>query len=144
MDVFNIKGDSGTAMDKTPQYLVLTGPAHVDAFICLEASAGKDVATVLKNNKATDRLLIAMDVDPDTLQDIKDGSINATIAQKPYTMGYVGLRELDLIYHSGVKAFSPDYSQNTFSPYPVFIDTGTAEVDKNNVDIYLQSAQEAK
>lgn len=144
MDVFNIKGDAGTAMDKTPQYLVLTGPAHVDAFICLEASAGKDVATVLKNNKATDRLLIAMDVDPDTLQDIKDGSINATIAQKPFTMGYVGLRQLDLIFHSGVKKFSPDYSQDSFSPYPVFIDTGTAEVDKNNVDIFLQSAQEAQ
>jgi ribose transport system substrate-binding protein len=144
MDVFNIKGDSGTAMDKTPQYLVLTGPAHIDAFICLEASAGKDVATVLKNNKATDRLLIAMDVDPDTLQDIKDGSINATIAQKPFTMGYFGLKALDEIFHSGVKKFSPDYSQDTFSPYPVFVDTGTAEVDKNNVDIYLQSAQEAQ
>jgi ribose transport system substrate-binding protein len=145
MDVFNIKGDAGNAMDKTPQYLVLTGPAHIDAFICLEASAGKDVATVFKNNKATDRLLIAMDVDPDTLQDIKDGTINATIAQKPYTMGYYGLRALDQIFHNPPPGqLRPDYSQDTFSPFPVFVDTGTALVDKNNVDIYLQSASEAQ
>jgi len=144
MDVFNINGDAGTAMDKTPQYLVLNGPAHVDAFICLEASAGHGVATKLKEAHATDRLLIAMDVDPDTLQDIKDGLIDATIAQKPYTMGYYGLKQLDEIFHSHPQKFSPDYSQNTFSPYPVFIDTGTAEVDKNNVDIYMQSASEAQ
>jgi ribose transport system substrate-binding protein len=85
-----------------------------------------------------------MDVDKDTLQDIKDGVIDATIAQKPYTMGYFGLRQLDEIYHSHFPKFSPDYSQNTFSPFPVFIDTGTAEVDKNNVDIYVESAQEAQ
>jgi ribose transport system substrate-binding protein len=144
LDVFNIKGDAETAMDKTPQYLVLTGAAHVDAFICLEASAGHEVATKLKENKVTDRLLIAMDVDKDTLQDIKDGVIDATIAQKPFTMGYYGLRQLDEIYHSHPKTFSPDYSQNTFSPYPVFVDTGTAEVDKNNVDIYMESAAEAQ
>jgi ribose transport system substrate-binding protein len=145
MDIFNIKGDAGNAMDKTPQYLVLTGPARVDAFVCLEASAGKDIATVFKNNKVTDRLLIAMDVDPDTLQDIKDGTINATIAQKPYTMGYYGLRALDQIFHNPPPGkLLPDYSQDTFSPFPVFVDTGTAEVDKNNVDIYAHSASEAQ
>ena len=68
IDVFNIKGDSGNAFDKAQEYLARTGPAKIDAFVCLEASAGKDVATVFKNDKATDRLLIAMDVDPDTLQ----------------------------------------------------------------------------
>ena len=144
VEVFNIKGDSGNAFDKTQEYLARTGPNKIDAFVCLEASAGKDVATVFKNNKVTDRLLIAMDVDPDTLQDIKDGEINATIAQKPYTMGYFGLRQLDLIYHNPPAKLSPDYSQDTFSPFPVFVDTGTAEVDKNNVDIYMQSAAEAQ
>jgi ribose transport system substrate-binding protein len=99
---------------------------------------------VFKNNKVTDRLLIAMDVDPDTLQDIKDGQINATIAQKPYTMGYYGLRALDQIFHNPPAKLSPDYSQDTFAPFPVFIDTGTAEVDKNNVEIYMQSAAEAQ
>lgn len=144
VEVFNIKGSSENAFDKAQEYLARTGDKKIDAFVCLEASAGKDVATVLKNNKVTDRLLIAMDVDPDTLQDIKDGLINATIAQKPYTMGYVGLRALDVIFHNPPTKLSPDYSQDSFSPFPVFVDTGTAEVDKNNVDIYLQSAAEAQ
>jgi ribose transport system substrate-binding protein len=144
MDVFNIKGDSGNAMDKAQQYLALTGPAKVDAFVCLESSSGKDVGEVFRREKVTDRLLIAMDVDPDTLNLIKEGIINATIAQKPFTMGYYGLKALDEIYHYPPKKLSPDYSQDTFAPYPVFVDTGTAEVDKNNVDIYLQSASEAQ
>jgi ribose transport system substrate-binding protein len=93
----------------------------------------------------TGRILIAMDVSDKTLDGIKNGFINATIAQKPYTMGYYGLRALDQIYHNPPPGkFNPDYSQDTFSPFPVFIDTGTAEVDKNNVDIYLQSASEAQ
>ena len=142
MDVFNIKGDSGNAFDKTQQYLALTGPAKIDAFVCLEASAGKDVGEVLKREKATDRLLIAMDVDPDTLNLIKEGVINATIAQKPFTMGFYGLKALDEIYHYPPKKLSPDYTQDTFSPFPVFVDTGTAEVDKNNVDLFMSAASE--
>jgi ribose transport system substrate-binding protein len=143
-EIFNIKGDSGNAMDKTPQYLALTGAAKIDAFICLEASAGKDVGEVLKRENAKDRLLIAMDVDPDTLALIKDGVIDATIAQKPYTMGSYGLKALDEIHHYPVKSLRTDYAVDTFSPFPVFVDTGTAEVDKGNVDIYAASASAAQ
>jgi ribose transport system substrate-binding protein len=143
-EIFNIKGDSGNAMDKTPQYLALTGPAKIDAFICLEASAGKDVGEVLKRSKATDRLLVAMDVDPDTLQLIKDGVIDATIAQKPYTMGFYGLKALDEIHHYPVQNLRTDFAVDSFSPFPVFVDTGTAQVDKGNVDIYTASASAAQ
>jgi ribose transport system substrate-binding protein len=143
-EIFNIKGDSGNAMDKTPQYLALTGPAKIDAFICLEASAGKDVGEVLKREKATDRLLVAMDVDPDTLNLIKEGVIDATIAQKPYTMAYYGLKALDEIHHYPVTRLNADFGVDTFSPFPVFIDTGTAQVDKGNVDIYTASASAAQ
>src|ERR1700741_1555736 len=120
-EIFNIKGDSGNAMDKTPQSLGLTGPAKIDAFICLEASAGKDVGEVLKREKATDRLLVAMDVDPDTLALIKDGVIDATIAQKPYTMAFYGLKALDEIHHYPVRNLGADYAVDTFSPFPVFV-----------------------
>jgi ribose transport system substrate-binding protein len=144
VDVINIKGESATAFDKTQQLLSKTGPDKIDAFICLEASAGKDVAEVLKRNHATDRLLIAMDVDPDTLQLIKEGVIDSTIAQKPYTMGYFGLKQLDEIHHYLPAQFRTDYGVDSFSPYPVFVDTGTALVDKNNVDIFLSAAAEAQ
>lgn len=142
-EIFNIKGDSGNAMDKTPQYLAQTGANKIDAFICLEASAGKDVAEILERQKATDRLLIAMDVDPDTLDLIKKGVIDATIAQKPYTMAYYGLKALDELHHSQLKGMGSDYAVDTFSRVPVFVDTGTARVDKDNVDIFAASATQA-
>jgi ribose transport system substrate-binding protein len=143
-DIFNIKGDSGNAFDKAQQYAAQTGDKKIDAFVCLEASSGKDVGEVLKRDKATDRLLIAMDLDPDTLRLIKEGVIDATISQKPYTMGFYGLKALDEIHHYPIKKLRADYSVDTFSPFPAFVDTGTAMVDKDNVDIYLHSASEAQ
>ena len=144
VEVVDIKGESTAAFDKTQQYMLQTGDKKIDAFVCLEASAGKEVASVLKNQNAKNRLLIAMDVDPDTLKLIKDGTIDATIAQKPYTMGYIGLKQLDLIYHDGPKTLRSDYSVDTFSPFPVFIDTGTAVVDEVNVDMFTSSAAALK
>ena len=64
VDVFDIKGDSGTAMDKTAQYLGQTGANKIDAFICLEASAGKDVGLAFQRAHAAGRLLVAMDGRP--------------------------------------------------------------------------------
>src|SRR5277367_5289915 len=104
VEVVDIKGESTAAFDKTQQYMTQTGDKKIDAFICLEASAGKEVASVLKNDNAN-RVLVAMDVDSDTLSLIKSGVIDATIAQKPYTMAYVGLRALDQIFHDGPKTF---------------------------------------
>jgi len=144
LEMINVKGDSNAAYDAAKQRLAQTGANKVDAFVCLEASSSDGLADLFKTEKVTDRLLIAMDVTPKTLDGIKAGYINATIAQKPYTMGFYGLRALDQIFHNPPAKLSPDYSQDTFSPFPVFVDTGTAEVDKNNVDIYLQSAAEAQ
>jgi ribose transport system substrate-binding protein len=79
-------------------------------------------------------------VNPDTLNGIKDGVIDATIAQKPFTMGYVGLKALDEVYHNPPAQLGKDYSSDAFAPYPAFIDTGTSLVDKSNVDVYLAAA----
>ncbi|WP_263359033.1 substrate-binding domain-containing protein [Acidicapsa ligni] len=140
IDVVNIKGDARNAFDNTQQYLAQTGVARVSAFICLEASSGKVVADAVRRQKITDRVVVAMDVDQDTLAEIKDGTIEATISQKPFTMGYVGLKQLDEIFHNMPKSLSKDYSVDAFAEYPVFIDTGTALVDKANVDVYARSA----
>ncbi len=142
VDVIDIKGDPRTAFDKTQETLALSGPKKVDAYICLESASGKMVSDALKRANSADRVLIAFDVSQDTLDGIKGGTIEATIAQKPYTMGWVGLKALDEIFHDPPKQLGKDYSVDAFSPYPVFVDTGTALVDKNNVDLYLASAAE--
>jgi ribose transport system substrate-binding protein len=144
VDVVDIKGDSRNAFDKAQEDLALTGPKKIDAFVCLEASSGKTVADAIKR-AGGGRELVAFDVDQDTLDGIKSGTIDATIAQKPFTMGYVGLKALDEVFHSPPAQLGKDYSADAFAPYPVFVDTGTSLVDQSNVDLYIASAaQQAK
>ena len=142
VEVVDTKGDARYAFDWTQEALALAGDKKVDAFVSLEAASGKAIADAVKQVKVTDRLLVAWDVDPDTLADIKDGTIDSTVAQKPFTMGYVGLKALDEIYHDPPKLLAKDYITNSFSPYPVFVDTGSSLVDKTNVDSYIASAAE--
>ena len=142
VDVIDIKSDARAAFDKTQELMALTGPKKINAFICLESASGKMVSDAIKRIECeTDRLLIAWDVNQDTLDGIKGGTIHATVAQKPFTMGYIGLRSLDEIFHAPPASLTTDYSQDAFSPFPVFIDTGTSLVDKHNVDAYIASAR---
>jgi ribose transport system substrate-binding protein len=141
VDVIDIKQDARTAFDKTQEMMTLTGPKKINAFVCLESASGKMVSDAIKRTSATDRVLVAWDVNQDTLDGIKGGTINATVAQKPFTMGYIGLRMLDGIFHDPPASLAKDYSQDAFSPFPEFVDTGTSLVDKHNVDAYIESAQ---
>ena len=142
-DVFDIKGDSGNAMDKAREYLALTGAQKIDAMVCLESASGRDVAEAFKREHAEGRTLIAMDVDQGTLELVKDGTIDSTISQKPYTMGLLGLKALDDVYHYPVKSLGANYAIDPFAPFPAFIDTGVSLVDKTNVDAILTRVQAA-
>ena len=139
VDIVDVKGDARTAFDKAQPYLTLTGPQKIDAFVCLEAVGGKPVADAIKRANLYDRELIAWDTDPGTLDAIKDGTIDATIAQKPYTMGYFGLKLLYEVFHAPPPQLNNDFRSDFNSPYPVFIDTGTTLVDRSNVDLYLSA-----
>ena len=136
--VVDIKGDPRVAFDTATQILGKEKD-KVDAFVCLEALAGKEVATVLSNNDVKNKVIIAMDTDPDTLDWIQRGVIAATIAQKPYTMSFVGLRMLDDLYHYKLSSLDVDFAKNSFAPIPAFVDTGSALIDKSNVDAFNQA-----
>jgi len=139
VDVVDIKGDERVAFDKTQEFLALPGPKKIDAFVCLESASGKMVSDALKRAGGSHEL-VAWDVNQETLDGIKAGTIDATIAQKPFTMGYQGLKALDEVFHAPPKQLGKDYSADAFAPYPVFVDTGTSLVDKSNVDLYIASA----
>jgi ribose transport system substrate-binding protein len=137
--VVDIKGDARNAFDWTQESMALSGDQKIDAYVCLESSSGKTVADAIKRGGGG-RELLAWDVDQDTLDGIKSGAIDATIAQKPFTMAYVGLKALDQIYHDPPEDLTRDHSADSFAPYPVFVDTGTSVVDQSNVDLYIASA----
>lgn len=142
VEVVNINGDAGNAFDRAQHYAGAKNVEKIDAFVCLEAASAKSVVEALQREKATDRLVIAMDTDQETLNLIKSGAIDATIAQKPFTMAYFGMQVLDLIHHNKTDV-SKDRSADSFSPFPSFIDTGVTLVDKSNVDMFLQAREES-
>ncbi len=138
--VVDIQGDPRIAFD-TATTIIGKEKDKVDAFVCLEAQAGKEIATVLSNNSVKNKIIMAFDTDPDTLDWIQKGVIAATISQKPYTMSFVGLKMLDDLYHHKLKTLDVDWSKDSFAPIPAFVDTGSSLVDKSNVDAFLQASK---
>ena len=72
MRVVDIQGDPRIAFDTTTQ-IIGKEKDQVDAFVCLEAQSGKEVAGVLSSYHVTGKVVMAMDTDPETLQFIQNG-----------------------------------------------------------------------
>jgi ribose transport system substrate-binding protein len=124
VETVDIKGDPRIAFDRTRE-IVRAGKLKPDAYICLEAIACPEIA------------------DERTLEWIRKGNISATIAQKPYTMAFVGLKMLDDLHHHLPTPLSADWREDSFSPMPVFVDTGATLIDKGNVEHFLQAQKTA-
>ena len=140
--VVDIAGDPRVAFDTATEILGKEAD-KVNAFVCLEAQAGREVATVLNNRNVKNKVVIAMDTDADTLDWIDKGVIAATIAQKPYTMSLVGLHMLDDLYHNKIPKLDNDWSKDSFAPIPAFVDTGTAVIDKSNIKAFREAKETA-
>jgi ribose transport system substrate-binding protein len=131
--VVDMKGDPTVAFDTTKQ--MLDAKQKVDAFVCLEAISCPEVGEVVNRQNMTGKVqIVAMDTDQRTTDWIKKGVISATIAQKPYTMGYYGAKLLDDLHHHPPSPLDNSWAQNAQSPVPTFVDTGSFVVDKTNVD----------
>lgn len=138
--VVDIQGDPRIAFDTTTQ-IIGKERDKVDAFVCLEAQSGKEVAGVLTSYHVSGKTVMAMDTDQETLDAIKSGAIVATIAQKPYTMAFVGMQMLDNLYHHKPPSLMTDWSKDSYAPIPTFVDTGTGLIDKSNVDAFIEAGK---
>ncbi len=139
--VVDIQGDPRIAFDTTTQ-IIGKERDKVDAFVCLEAQSGKEVAGVLNSYKVTGKVVIAMDTDQETLDWIQKGVIAATIAQKPYTMAFVGMQMLDNLYHHKPSSLDKDWAKDSYAPIPDFVDTGSDLIDKSNVESFIQAGKD--
>jgi ribose transport system substrate-binding protein len=136
----DIRGDPALAFDKTME-IIQGGKLNVDGFVCLEATAGKEVAEVIARHKLSGKVVIAMDADADTLNWIEKGGIVATVAQKPFTMAYYGLRLLDDLYHHKPARLDNNWKEDLRAVVPSVVDTGSALIDATNVFAVRKSAQ---
>ena len=137
VDTVDIKGDPRIAFDHTQDLVDKKGIDKIDGFICLEAIACPEVADVLDRNKVSGKVVVAMDTDPRTLDWIKKDRIAGTIAQKPFTMGFVGVPALDTLHHYPPVPLDKPWAQDPQSPVATFIGTGEMLVDKSNVDNFI-------
>lgn len=131
------KGDSKSANDQISTLLESKDAKDkFDGIVCVEASGGPGAAEVLHRLNLEGKFpIVAMDDNPDTLDWISRGVISATIAQKPYTMSYYGLKLLDDLHHNGVHLFK-DWRTSPVSPLPAKVDTGTTVIDSTNLTAY--------
>jgi ribose transport system substrate-binding protein len=138
--VVDIKGDPTVAFDTAKQ--MLDSKAKVDAFVCLEAIACPEIGEVLsRQNLSAKPTIIAMDTDQRTLTWIQKGVISATVAQKPFTMAYFGAKLLGDLHVKPPASLTDNFAENSYSPLPTFVDTGTFIVDKDNVEKFLQQSK---
>jgi ribose transport system substrate-binding protein len=138
--VVDIQGDPRIAFDTTTQ-IVGKERDKVDGFVCLEAQSGKEVASVLNSYKVNGKVVIAMDTDQETLDWIQKGVIAATIAQKPYTMAFVGMQMLDNLYHHKPPSLDADWAKDGYAPIPMFVDTGSDLIDKANIQSFIEAGK---
>ncbi|HEV2491562.1 MAG TPA: substrate-binding domain-containing protein [Terriglobia bacterium] len=130
--VYNDQGDPQAAAREVSE--VLQNKDNVQGILCLEASGGPGAAQALAHFEMQGKIpVVAMDTNRETLDGISKGVIAATLAQKPYTMSFYGLRFLDDLHHNSVHEFK-DWRTAPASPLPAFLDTGTAVIDARNVD----------
>jgi ribose transport system substrate-binding protein len=133
----DVQGDPAVAYKTAKQ--LLTTKAKVDAFVCLEAVSSSQVGDVVNEANMSGKVTVmAMDTDRSTLKGIQQGVVSATIAQKPFTMAYLGVKMLDDIHHHMPGSLTTNFAQDSFSKLPSFVDTGTVIVDKQNVAKFME------
>jgi ribose transport system substrate-binding protein len=131
------KGDPRNANDGVSA--LLAKKEKIDGVICLEASGGSGVAEALHRLDLTGKIaIVSFDKDPETLDGIEKGWINATIVQKPYIMAFYGLKFADDLHHNAVHEFK-DWRTAPAAPMPAWVDTGTARVDKSNLAAFREA-----
>jgi ribose transport system substrate-binding protein len=139
VDTADLKGDPTAAFDSAEA--ILNKPnSKVDAFILLEGQSGQQVAEVLRRENKK-KVVIAMDVLPPTLDAIQAGWIAASVAQKPFTMGYMGLRLAADLTLNKLPSLTVDFAKDPNSLLPRFIDTGSAMVDQSNLAAYRAASK---
>ena len=132
--ILDDKGSARSAFDQVSE--LMQQKEKIDGIICLEATGGSGAAEALHRLNMEGKLpIVAFDDDPETLDWIERGVVIATIVQKPYVMSYYALKLLDDLHHNAVHP-SKDWRTAHAPPTPVFVDTGTIVVDKNNLKDY--------
>lgn len=98
---------------------MLTAHPDADLLFGVDAQAGPSAVPIWQA-RGLDKFIVTFDDLPDILKGVREGIITVSIVQRQYEFGYLAVESL-------VKALNQ-------KPLPVFMDTGTIRVTKNNID----------
>lgn len=122
------------ALEKIESALVARG-AEVDGVICTGYTttvAGAVLLSKMNQRPGAKRIhFVGLDTDERVLEAIRNGSIDATLAQNPFGHGYISCALLDLL----LGGWTPR------EPYQ-FIDSGSVVVTRENVDTFGEGIRE--
>ncbi len=128
----NDRADEGQAASEAKS--ILQAHPNLAGFGCVDAAGGTGAAVAVRDaGKRGEVKIIAMDRNDATLTFIKQGYIQASLAQRSYTMAYLGLQMLYDLNHDRMKMV-PDWRAADTCPLPAVVDTGTVVITSSNVD----------
>ena len=123
---------------------VLAAHPDIDGFAGVNAASGPGIAAAVRAaGKGGEIPIVAMDADTPILDQIEAGVITASVAQRQYFMTYIGVKYLYGLKH-GYFRRPGDESRPDLPEIPEEIDTGTVEVNEDNVAIFRTPSQGAK
>ena len=106
------------------------------AFVCVEAAGGQGAAVAVKEAGKTGQVrIVAMDKDQSTVRFIAEGVIDASVAQRSYTMSYMGLQMLHNFRNEQIK-FLKDWRKAGVNPLPPTVDTGSFLITRENAKFF--------
>jgi len=104
------------------QSVLIAHPNLVGAFGVDTPTAHGAAIGIRNAGKSGKVVLVGFDAQPSEIEDIKQGLMQATIAQAPYAMGYLGVQ------------FAYDYHMGFITEFPRRIETGFLVITPENVD----------
>ena len=117
---------------------ILQAYPDLAGFGCVDAAGGEGCAVAVKEiGRGGAVRIIAMDKNETTLQYIRDGLIDASIAQRTYTMASLGVQLLYDLQHNNIRMVN-DWRKANIIPLPRSIDTGTFVITKSNVQSFMK------
>ena len=140
IQIVKIGNDLGlpTEAEKVSRAILQAYP-DLAAFGACDAAGGEGAAVAVKELKLAGKVkIVAMDRNDATLALIDEGIIHTSLAQRTYTMTFMGLTLLYDLVHNRMQMTS-DWRKTGVLPFPEEIDTGVVPVTKQNVAAFKRN-----
>jgi ribose transport system permease protein len=103
---------------------------------CVDSGGAEGTAVVLREKGLVGKVrIVAMDRNDATLNLIEEGVVDASIAQRTYTMAYMSLGMLYDLHHNKVRMVD-DWRAAGVLPLPTNVDTGTVVITRENAQAF--------